>query len=105
MLQLTYLYFTQPRTDNDAYQSFYSRQKNTLEAQEAHPLVAFQDSISSVLYNNFPTAKRMKAADMEQVNYEKAMKIYKDKFGSIENFTFTFIGNFDIETIRPYIQQ
>jgi len=105
MLQLTYLYFTQPRTDNDAYQSFYTRQKTMLEAQEAHPLMTFQDSISAVVYNNFPTKMRMKASDMDKVNYEKAMKIYQDKFSSIENFTFTFIGNFDIETIRPYIQK
>jgi len=105
MFQLTYLYFTQPRTDHEVYQSFFSRQKTMLEAQEAHPLVAFQDSISSVLYNDFPTARRMKASDMDNVNYDKAMKIYKDKFGSIKNFTFTFVGNFDVETIRPYIER
>ena len=105
MFQLVYLYFTQPRSDKEAYQSFYSRQKNMLEAQEAHPLVTFQDSVSAVLYNNFPTAMRMKASDMDKVDYDKAMKIYKDKFGSIENFTFTFVGNFDMKTIRPYIQR
>ena len=104
MMQLVYLYFTQPRSDKEAYQSFFSRQKTMLEAQEAHPLIAFQDSISAVLYNNFPTATRMKASDIDKVNYTKAMDMYKKLFGSIENFTFTFVGNFDIQTIRPYIQ-
>jgi zinc protease len=104
MMQLTYLYFTQPRSDKDAYQSFYSRQKTMLEAQEAHPLVTFQDSVSSVLYNDFPTATRMKASEMDKVDYAKAMTFYKDLFGSIENFTFTFVGNFDVNTIRPYIE-
>jgi zinc protease len=105
MMQLTYLYFTQPRTDNEAFQSFCQRQKTMLEAQEAHPLVAFQDSISAVLYNDFPTSTRMKATEIEKVNYKKAMDIYKNNFGSIENFTFTFVGNFDIQTIRPFIEQ
>ncbi|MCL2041701.1 MAG: insulinase family protein [Bacteroidales bacterium] len=105
MMQLAYLYFTQPRNDDEAYQSFFSRQKTMLEAQEAHPLVTFQDSISSVLYDNFPTATRMKASDMDKVDYTKAMSIYKNLFGSVENFTFTFVGNFDVETIRPYILQ
>jgi len=105
MMQLVYLYFTQPRSDNEAYQSFYSRQKTMLEAQEAHPLVSFQDSISYVLYHDFPTAIRMKASEMDKVDYKKAMDIYKKYFSSIENFTFTFVGNFDVKTIRPYIER
>jgi len=105
MMQLVYLYFTQPRVDHEAYQSFHSRQKAMLEAQEAHPLVSFQDSISYVLYRDFPTATRMKASEMDKVDYEKAMNMYKKSFSSIENFTFTFVGNFDIQTIRPYIER
>jgi zinc protease len=104
MMQLTYLYFTQPRVDEDAFLSYCQRTKSQLEAQEVHPMMTIQDTICHYVYGDFPTAMRMKATDIDKIDYKKAMEIYKEHFGSIENFTFTFVGNFDIETIRPYIQ-
>lgn len=105
LLQLTYLYFTQPRTDTEAYEAFYNRNKTMLEAQEANPMTTFIDSMYSAIYNNNPRQTRTTAADMDKIDYLRAMEIYKDRFSDIQNFTFTFVGNVDPEVIRPYIVQ
>lgn len=47
MLQLTYLTFTAPRRDDDAFASYKNRNKAALQNQELNPNVAFGDSIQS----------------------------------------------------------
>ena len=45
MLQLTYLNFTAPRKDEEAFASFKSRMKAQLESAEANPLASVNDTI------------------------------------------------------------
>jgi zinc protease len=53
-MQLTYLTFTAPRRDNDAFASYKSRSKAALKNQELNPNVAFNDSIQAGVYMNHP---------------------------------------------------
>ena len=50
MLQLTYLTFTAPRRDDDAFASYKNRNKAALQNQELNPNVAFGDSIQAAIY-------------------------------------------------------
>ena len=88
MMQLIYLYFTAPRSDEEAFQSYSQRTKAALENQENNPMVAFSDSLIKVLYSNHPLRMRMKAEDVEKINYAKAMELYNDRFKDPNNFTF-----------------
>ena len=104
-MQLIYLYFTSPRSDEEAFQSYAQRTKAALENQELNPMVTFSDSLTKVLYNNHPLRMRMKAADVDKIDYAKAMKIYKDRFKDPNNFTFYFVGNIDEATFKPLVEQ
>ena len=105
MMQLIYLYFTSPRADEEAFQSYSQRTKAALENQELNPMVTFTDSLISVLYNNHPLRMRTKAADIDKINYAKGMELYKDRFADPNNFTFYFVGNIDAETFKPLVEQ
>ena len=105
MLQLTYLYFTSPRSDEEAYQSYLTRTKAMLANIESNPDVAFSDNLMFVLYDNHPLRKRMKAEDYDKIDYTKALKLYADRFKDANNFVFTFVGNIDPETFEPMIEQ
>ena len=52
MMQLTYLTFTAPRRDDDAFASYKNRNKAALKNQELNPNVAFSDSIQAGIYMN-----------------------------------------------------
>ncbi len=105
MLQLIYLNFTAPRMDQDAFESFLSRQKAMLESQEASPMMSFVDTMSLAAYKNFARSSRMKPADLEKVNYETIMNWRKDRYKDASDFTFIFVGNINVETAQPLIAQ
>ena len=105
MLQLTYLYFTSPRSDEEAFQSYITRTKSMVANVESDPNTAFRDNLMSALYDNHPLVKRMKAEDYDKVDYNKALKLYADRFKDANNFVFTFVGNIDPETFEPLIEQ
>ncbi len=105
MLQLTYLYFTSPRSDEEAFQSYITRAKAMVANAESDPMTAFRDNLMFAMYDNHPLVKRMKAEDYDKVDYAKAMKLYADRFKDANNFVFTFVGNIDPETFEPLIEQ
>ena len=105
MLQLTYLYFTSPRSDEEAFQSYITRSKSMVANAESDPMTAFRDNLMFALYDNHPLVKRMKAEDYDKVDYAKAMKLYADRFKDANNFVFTFVGNIDPETFEPLVEQ
>ncbi len=105
MLQLTYLYFNSPRSDEEAFQSYINRTKSMVANVESDPNTAFRDNMVFAMYDNHPLAKRMKAEDYDKVDYAKALKLYADRFKDANNFVFTFVGNIDPETFEPLIEQ
>ena len=105
MMQLIYLYFTAPRADEEAFQSHIQRTKAALENAELNPMITFSDSLIKVMYNNHPLRVRTKSADLDKVDYKKAMEMYKDRFSDPNNFTFYFVGNIDVDQFKPLVEQ
>ena len=105
LMQLIYLYFTEPRIDEEAFQSYAQRTKAALENQELNPMITLSDSIIKVLYNNHPLRMRTKAADIDKIDYPMAMELYKDRFSDPNSFTFYFVGNIDETSFKPLVEQ
>ena len=105
MLQLTYLTFTAPRMDQPAFESYKSRMKSQLANMEADPSVALSDTISKEIYGNNPYALRIKAHMIDQIDYAKAIELYKNRFKDASDFTFILIGNIDQATALPLIEK
>lgn len=105
MMQLIHLFFTQPRSDDDAFNSYLTRTKAMLQNMDANPMVAFQDTLTSVIYNNNPLATRTRVHDLQNIDYKRAMEIYKDRFADAKDFVFTFVGNVDPKVLKPLAEQ
>ena len=105
MMQLIYLYFTAPRSDEEAFQSYAQRSKAALENAENNPMMTFSDSLMRVMYDNHPLRTRIKAEDIDKINYAKAMELYKERFKDPNNFTFYFVGNINEDTFKPLVEQ
>ena len=103
-LQLIYLYFTQPRKDKDIWQSQIDQTRSLLTNRGLDPVNVFQDTVSAVLSNyNFrsmvTTLPRLNAATLD-----KAFAFYKSRFADASGFTFTLVGNFNVTTVKPYLE-
>lgn len=105
MLQLTYLRFTAPRMDEEAFTSLIQRNKAALDNQEANPMSAFSDTLRVALYNHHPRALDLKADMLDDIDYDKVMSLYKDRFADASDFTFILVGNVDSATATPLIEQ
>jgi len=105
MMQLTYLTFTAPRMDQDAFTSYKNRMKASLQNREANPMVAFNDSIIFGVYGNHPRAMRIKADMIDKIDYKKCIDLYNDRFKDASDFTFILVGNIDIEKVTPLIEK
>ncbi len=104
MLQLTYLSFTAPRMDNDAFESFKSRMKAQLSNIEANPDLAMSDTLRKEAYGNNPRILRLKAEMIDLLDYQKIIELYNDRFKDASDFTFIFVGNIEQKTAIPLIE-
>ncbi len=105
MLQLTYLCFTAPRKDESVFNSTISRVRASLANQELDPNTALTDTIAKVMYNDNIRAKRFKADDVDKINYDRVIEIYKERFADANDFDFFFVGDIDIDTVAPLIEK
>lgn len=105
MMQLTYLTFTAPRRDDEAFASYKNRNKAALLNQEMNPNVAFSDSITFALQMGHPRTIRMKADMIDNMDYNKILAMYQDRYKDASDFTFILVGNVDVESMKPLIAE
>lgn len=105
LMQLTYLTFTQPRKDIEAFNSYKKRTEAVLRNQEMHPTSALIDTLQQAIYMSHPRTKRIKADDISKIDYDKVLEMYNDRFKDASDFTFFFVGNIDIDSVKPLISQ
>ena len=105
LLQLAYLYFTQPRADQQAFDAYISRKQSDLQNAERNPFTTFRDSINSALYNSHPRQQRMKLALLDDVNFAAAQQMYKERFMNNDQFTFTFVGAISPDSVQKLIEK
>ena len=105
LMQLTYLQFTAPRLDAEAFASYKSKMKAMLENQELDPQTALGDTLVKEFYNNHPRAINMKAADVDKIDDARILEIYKERFANAGDFSFFFTGAIDEAVAIPLIEK
>ena len=105
LMQLIYLGFTDIRKDEKAYQAINSMLHTALKNRDIEPENQLSDSLVACLYSNNPRFSNLTVADLDKASLDRIIEIAHERFSNVNNFTFTFIGNFDEATIRPLICQ
>jgi zinc protease len=107
MFQLLYLYVTQPRKDTALFNTFVQRNKSQFAMLSANPQNAFIDTMYQVLFNNNPKAPVIvpKSEFFDKINLDRAVEIYKQRFGDVKGMNFVFVGSFNEEEIIPLIER
>ena len=95
MLQLTYLYFTAPRRDEEAYETLIGLLKNQLVNRDKNPKNAFNDSVQVMSSNHSDRSPLYNMELLNKVTLDKSLEVYKARFANPADFTFVFVGNID----------
>jgi zinc protease len=104
-LQLLYAEMTEPRKDTAISHGIIERTKSSLQNRGSDPNMVFRDTVTAILgdYNVRRTGPSI--AKMDEVNIDKAFAVYKERFADASNFTFTFVGSFDLSAIKPLLEK
>ncbi len=106
LFQLLHLYFTAPRKDKDVFESFKTRGKQILANYSANPQNYYNTEFQKLLVQNHPRGGGLpKPEDLDKINLDRSIQIYKERFANAGNFTFFFVGSFDEETIKPLLEK
>lgn len=105
MLQLTYLRFTAPRKDQEAFAASIKRNKANMKNMELQPTTALRDTISKVVYNNSIYSLRTKAEELDQIDYDRILQLYKERYADANDFEFFIVGDCNADSIAPLLEQ
>lgn len=105
MLQLTHLYFTAPRKDEAAFQGYMARVKAYFANVMSDPSNYYYDQLSRIMTQNHPRGGIYPTGEqLNEVNFDKTFNIFKERFSNPGDFTFLFVGNFEVATIQPLLE-
>ncbi len=93
LLQLTYLYFTAPRKDQQTFDMLLSAINTQLQNEEKNPKSHFSDSIQMMSSNYSPRTVILNKETVKNLSLDKAYEIYCQRFANPADFTFFFTGN------------
>jgi zinc protease len=104
MLQMVYLYFTNPRFDESSYNAYLSRIQAVLQNAGSNPNMVFSDSITYISSNRHNRRRPMNIDLMKEIEFSKIKAIYTDRFADASDFTFVFVGNIDVDKFKPLVE-
>lgn len=105
LLQLNYLYFTDIRPDAETYIATINKTRPMLENAEKNPSTIFMQNVYKTWYDGNPIYAQLNTADLDAANYDNMLKVAREHLSNAADFTFTFVGNVDLETLRPLVEQ
>ena len=90
-----HLYFTNPRIDDESFQSWKAKRKDAIINSRRNPQSVLSDSVGYILSNYHPRSKPVTEEDIDKVDKNDAMKVYKQRFANAGDFNYIFTGNID----------
>ncbi len=105
LFQIIYLQLTAPRKDKEAYSIYTTRLHEQLQKAQENPLSAMNDTITYTMYGDNPRIRKMKPEDVDKLDYDRILGMYKTCFSNLESLTFTFVGTIDEAKIKPLVEQ
>ena len=102
-MQLVYGYFTEPRRDSVLFDVYKQQLAADLVNKGNDPNSVFGDSVGYIISNYHPRSRPLSLDRLGEIDFDKSIKIYKDRFANAGDFLFTFVGNFSVDSLRPLL--
>lgn len=101
LMQMVNLYFSQPRSDQEAYEAFVTRERSFMDKMLVDPSNHFSMKWNEFLYPNYSRRWRIPGDDdWKNTDYNAVMKLYTERFANPADFVFIFVGNVEKEAIE-----
>ena len=105
MFQLIYMTFTAPRADPEYFEVFNTRNRTSLQNRDASPAVAFNDAINRIMTQDALRSRPVTVETLDHTDLDGSLAFYQDRFEDASDFTFIFVGNIDLDVMRPLVER
>lgn len=105
MFQLIHLHFTSITKDPQTFSQLMNGWQSNLKNRHLSAETAFGDSLRNTVYGYDPRMKPLVIDDLPHISHDRILEIAKERTANAKDWIFTIMGNFDEETIRPFICQ
>lgn len=105
LFQLAYLDFTAPRLDTAAFGAWKNQAAAFFADKGSDPDQVFGDTVSWTMAQHNFRARPLTAATFAELNPDKSLAFYKDRFSDASHFTFLFVGNVDTTSLKPLVEK
>ncbi|MGK2962754.1 MAG: M16 family metallopeptidase [Gemmatimonadaceae bacterium] len=104
MFQLAYLSFTAPRLDLVRFEAFKNQVAPFLANRGLAPGNVFSDTVQVTMAQNAFRARPVSPSTFAEIDPEKSLIFYKDRFADASDFTFILVGNVDTVALKPFVE-
>ena len=105
LFESIYASFVELNPDDDTFKTQLESARTMLKAQATNPLYIFQRNIYKTLHNDNPLFNLPTLEDLDKVNYAATLDFVKGTMKNAADFTFLFVGNVDMATLKPMLEQ
>ncbi|MBR6285978.1 MAG: insulinase family protein [Bacteroidaceae bacterium] len=103
MLRLTYMKLTSPNTAPSLFDAYRRQLKERIHNSHFDVERCFADSVNSALYGTNYKDSRISEAEVDAVDNDRVVDIYRSLYSDAAGATFVFVGNIDVERHLPLI--
>jgi zinc protease len=105
LFQETYLYFTAPRFDTDACHAFLSKMGSMMQNMKRNPQSALEDTMLVTMSQYSPRSRPIGPDRLKEIQPQQSFQFFRDRFADAGHFTFFIVGSFELDKIRPLVEQ
>ena len=103
-LQVVYLYFTDPRFDQDEYDNGINQITAVLPNLENQPNYKLQKEVYKTLYNT-PRREMISAEKLGKASLATIEKNYRSLFADAAGATMVIVGDVDLDALKPLVEK
>lgn len=105
IMQLIYLTFTDPRFNQDDFNTTLGQYLSYVDNLASNPDFRASEEQLKTLYGNSPRRQQISTEILKDIKFERVADIYKQLYSNAADFTVYIVGNVDLETLKPLVSK
>ena len=104
LMELIYMTFTNTTIDADEFEARRHRIAASYKNRDVNPNFQFSKRLMKSIYNS-PRHYALDTVTINSASRENILKIYHEMLANAGEYTFYFVGNVDLDTLKPLVEQ
>lgn len=108
MLQLTYLYFTQPQLNREKFEGMLETSRRTIAQSKTSAEYIFREKMNLAIYRDTDNVRTQAPTveTLDKIDFDKMDDLYNQFFcDAAGNYTFYFLGDIDLNELQPLVEK